>query len=65
MTLTEQQHTELTEYLAHLRIKADIDLIKGYPDFSGKPYPLGRCKEIRNAVFKLLKKNWLQTLIML
>lgn len=57
MTLTEQQHTELTEYLAHLRIKADIDLIKDYPHFSGKPYPLGRCKEIRNAVFELLNKE--------
>lgn len=57
MTLTEQQHKSLTEYLALLRIKVDIELIKDYPYFSGKPYPLGRCKEIRNAVFDLLKKE--------
>ena len=41
--------------LAHLRIKADLELLPKYPYFFGKPYPLGRCCEIRDAVFEQLK----------
>ncbi|TYL48321.1 hypothetical protein [Marinomonas sp. IMCC 4694] len=44
--------------LAHLRLLADIELIPKFPFFiEGKPYPLGRCKEIRDAVFVLLQER--------
>ncbi|QTL33850.1 hypothetical protein [Pseudoalteromonas viridis] len=53
--LTAQQVTDLEVYLAHLRLKIDPALAQKYPIFAGKPYPLGRCKEVRNAIQDLLK----------
>jgi hypothetical protein len=31
-----------------------------YPYFSGKPYPIGRCREIRDKVFELLSLALIQ-----
>ncbi|WPZ34611.1 hypothetical protein T8K17_00420 [Thalassobaculum sp. OXR-137] len=44
----------LHAFLLRLRERADADLAPRYPDFAGKPYPLGRCLEIRDAVFDAL-----------
>lgn len=41
----------LQALLYALRLRADEELAARYPDFAGKPYPLGRCLEIRDAVF--------------
>ncbi|WAJ71406.1 hypothetical protein [Catenovulum adriaticum] len=41
--------------LAKIRIKADLSLLPKYPYFGEKPYPLGRCLEIRDQVFEILK----------
>ena len=43
--------------LANLRLLADLDLVPRYPHFGDKTYPLGRCKEIRDAVFVLLQEK--------
>ncbi|WP_249930089.1 hypothetical protein [Pseudoalteromonas aurantia] len=40
--------------MAQLRLKADLTLAPNYPYFAGKPSPLGRCKEIRDEVYRLL-----------
>lgn len=40
--------------LQRLRMQADETLAARYPNFAGKPYPLGRCLEIRDAVFAAL-----------
>ena len=37
-----------------LREQADAELSARYPSFAGKPYPLGRCLEIRDTVFAAL-----------
>ncbi|MBR7889688.1 hypothetical protein J9B83_12120 [Marinomonas sp. A79] len=55
ITWTPQQVDTVIDTLAHLRLQADIDLLPKYPYFGTKPYPLGRCKEIRDAVFGLLQ----------
>lgn len=44
----------LHNLLHRLRLRADEGLAKRYPSFAGKPYPLGRCLEIRDAVFDAL-----------
>src|SRR3546814_19315929 len=44
----------LEEYFGDLRRSVDPDLAVQYPAFGGKPYPLGRCREIRDAVLDLL-----------
>lgn len=44
----------LLDYLGRLRRDVDAELAAQFPEFSGKPYPLGRCGEIRNAVWDLL-----------
>ncbi|WP_125557971.1 hypothetical protein [Pseudoalteromonas rubra] len=53
--LTPDQVTALEVYLAHLRLNIDPALAQKYPTFAGKPYPLGRCKEVRNAIHDALK----------
>lgn len=40
----------IIDWLRALRGTADAGLKPRLPDFAGKPYPLGRCKEIRNTV---------------
>lgn len=52
--MNEQQRQQLESHLAHLRLEIDPVLVKQYPSFAGKPYPLGRCKEIRNAILDKL-----------
>lgn len=52
-----EQVEAIIEDLAHLRLMADIELVPKYPYFGDKPYPLGRCKEIRDAVFMLLQQK--------
>ena len=44
----------LHAFLLDLREQADTHLAPRYPEFAGKPYPLGRCLEIRDAVFDAL-----------
>ncbi|NUZ09737.1 hypothetical protein HUZ36_02970 [Pseudoalteromonas sp. McH1-7] len=51
----DQQDIEiLTDTLANLRLQADINLAPKFPHFAGKPYPLGRCLEIRDEMFTLI-----------
>lgn len=51
----EKQIDTITSDLAYLRLQVDLELQPRYPVFLGKPYPLGRCKEIRDGVFSLLQ----------
>ncbi|EWH09363.1 hypothetical protein DS2_13234 [Catenovulum agarivorans DS-2] len=51
---TPAQIDKIIDYLAFARIKADLELVPKYPYFSGKPFPLGRCCEIRDAVYQLI-----------
>lgn len=44
----------LTAYFQGLRRQVDPALADRFPEFAGKPYPLGRCREIRDAVLALL-----------
>lgn len=44
----------LTLYFEGLRREVDPGLAARFPEFTGKPYPLGRCREIRDAVLALL-----------
>lgn len=44
----------LTVYFEGLRRAVDPELAARYPEFAGKRYPLGRCREIRDAVLALL-----------
>ncbi|MEZ7204684.1 hypothetical protein [Pseudoalteromonas sp. DY56-GL79] len=59
--MTQQEIDLLAFELANLRLKADLTLAPKYSYFSDKPYPLGRCLEIRDEMFKLvtteLKQN--------
>ncbi|WP_016957661.1 hypothetical protein [Catenovulum agarivorans] len=50
----QTQIDEIVAYLALTRIKADLELVPKYQYFSGKPFPLGRCLEIRDAVYQLM-----------
>ena len=43
--------------LAQLRLTVDLELVPKYPYIGSKIYPLGRCREIRDAVFALLEKK--------
>ncbi|KZN54068.1 hypothetical protein [Pseudoalteromonas luteoviolacea] len=52
--MEKYQKVILEKYLAELRLLVDPQLIAKYPYFADKPYPLGRCKEIRNAILELL-----------
>ncbi|WP_193171596.1 hypothetical protein [Nisaea nitritireducens] len=44
----------LLDYLGKLRRDVDAELAPQFPEFSGKLYPLGRCREIRDAVYDRL-----------
>ncbi len=55
---TSEQIESVTKALADLRLLVDLELAPRYPHFNHKPYPLGRCKEIRDAVFTLIQKNY-------
>ncbi len=44
----------LTRYFEGLRRAVDPALATRHPEFAGKPYPLGRCREIRDAVLAVL-----------
>ncbi|MEQ8813795.1 MAG: hypothetical protein RLO51_05715 [Thalassobaculum sp.] len=44
----------LTAYFEGLRREVDPGMAARHPSFNGKPYPLGRCREIRDAVLALL-----------
>lgn len=57
LTWTTENSEAVMEELAALRLIVDLELAPRYPHFNGKPYPLGRCKEIRDAVFSLLQKK--------
>ena len=52
-----EQLNAVVNGLANLRLLADLDLVPRYPHFGEKSYPLGRCKEIRDAVFILLQEK--------
>ncbi|RVT48162.1 hypothetical protein EMM73_02390 [Rheinheimera sediminis] len=43
--------------LAQLRLLVDLELVPRYPYLGTKTYPLGRCKEIRDAVFIKLQQQ--------
>ncbi|HEA15807.1 MAG TPA: hypothetical protein ENH88_05020 [Pseudoalteromonas prydzensis] len=53
--LTQQQLTLISIDLAQLRLIADLTLAPTMPYFAEKPYPIGRCREIRDEVFTLLQ----------
>ncbi|TQF69730.1 hypothetical protein [Pseudoalteromonas luteoviolacea] len=55
--MNDKQRQQLEIYLAELRLQIDAKLAQEYPFFSDKPYPLGRCKEIRNTIFQILQKK--------
>ncbi|WMN59032.1 hypothetical protein NI389_12495 [Pseudoalteromonas xiamenensis] len=61
MELNQAELLELEKQLVMLRVEADLTLLPNLPYFSGKPYPLGRCKEIRDEVYtrfvKALESN--------
>lgn len=52
---TPEQLTLVCADLAHLRLLADLKLAPTIPYFAEKPYPIGRCREIRDEVFTLLQ----------
>jgi hypothetical protein len=52
---TTAQIDAVVKDLANLRLTVDLDLVPRYPYFGRKIYPLGRCKEIRDAVFAELQ----------
>lgn len=52
---SSEQLTLLCADLAQLRLIADLTLAPTMPYFAEKPYPIGRCKEIRDEVFTLLQ----------
>ncbi len=54
---TIEQLEAVKNDLANLRLLVDLELAPRYSHFNGKPYPLGRCKEIRDAVFTLLQEK--------
>jgi hypothetical protein len=56
-TWDQDQVNAIIADLAKLRLMADIELIAKYPYIGTKIYPLGRCREIRDAVFELLAQK--------
>ncbi|KGK18109.1 hypothetical protein BOO29_02875 [Vibrio navarrensis] len=54
MQLQAEQIPLICSALAKIRIEADLTLLPKYTHFAGKPYPLGRCKEIRDLVYQML-----------
>jgi hypothetical protein len=53
--LTPEQLTIVCADLVLLRLIADLKLAPTIPYFAEKPYPIGRCREIRDEVFTLLQ----------
>ncbi|WP_420405903.1 hypothetical protein [Nisaea sp.] len=47
-------HGKLQAYLWRLRDAVDAELAPVMPEYAGKPYPLGRCREIRDALYDRL-----------
>lgn len=47
----------LCDYFLALRREADPALAARFPSFAGKPYPQGRCREIRDAVLELMLRR--------
>lgn len=47
----------LQQYLHNLRQITDTELASQYPQFCGKPYPLGRCKEICHHMLQQLQQR--------
>lgn len=47
-------HDKLHAYFARLRRTVDAELAPKLPEYAGKPYPLGRCREIRDALYDRL-----------
>ncbi|WP_083690181.1 hypothetical protein [Colwellia sp. UCD-KL20] len=56
-----EQINLLCHDLAQLRLTADLTLAAKMPYFANKPYPIGRCREIRDEVFSLLQAELPQT----
>ncbi|MBB1415844.1 hypothetical protein H5187_01025 [Pseudoalteromonas sp. SG44-1] len=52
---SSEQLALLCADLAQLRLIADLTLAPTMPYFAEKPYPIGRCREIRDEVFTLLQ----------
>lgn len=52
-----EQVSAIVADLAYLRLTVDLELVPKYPYIGSKIYPLGRCREIRDAVFTLLEKK--------
>lgn len=53
--LTTQHLALICNELATLRLQADLTLAPKMPHFANKPYPIGRCREIRDEMFNLLQ----------
>lgn len=47
-------HEKLHGYFGRLRRAVDAELGPAMPEFAGKPYPLGRCREIRDTLYDRL-----------
>ncbi|WP_193182727.1 hypothetical protein [Nisaea sediminum] len=47
-------HEKLHAYFGRLRKAVDAELAPAMPEFAGKPYPLGRCREIRDTLYDRL-----------
>lgn len=59
----EPARQEIAAWLLSLRQAVDAALEPKLPSFKGKPYPLGRCREIRDAVAQNLNLQTPQALI--
>ncbi|MBU1620476.1 MAG: hypothetical protein KJ556_06570 [Gammaproteobacteria bacterium] len=57
MQWDNEQINAVVADLARLRLQVDLELVPRYPYLGTKIYPLGRCKEIRDAVFMQLQQQ--------
>lgn len=57
MQWDNEQINAVVADLARLRLQVDLELVPRYPYLGTKIYPLGRCKEIRDAVFVQLQQQ--------
>ncbi|MCF6436709.1 hypothetical protein [Pseudoalteromonas sp. MMG022] len=55
--MTLKDIDSLERELANLRLQVDLLLAPKCTSLSNKPYPLGRCLEIRDAMFKLIEQH--------
>lgn len=53
----QEQINAIIADLAKLRLMVDLELMVKYPYLGSKIYPLGRCREIRDAVFERLAEK--------